>query len=88
MISKISKVALIACLAFGLGNTVYAAQAVSMAELLEQVKQCRVKDAAENKARIDEFQRNRARQQQNAAGDLGVDEPLEVANERILVRSI
>ena len=67
MINKFSKAALIACLAFGLGNTAYAAQAVSMEELLEQVKQGRVKDAAENKARIEEFQRNRARQQQMLA---------------------
>jgi biopolymer transport protein ExbB len=67
MINKFSKAALIACLAFGLGNTAYAAQAVSMEELLAQVKQGRVKDAAENKARIEEFQRNRARQQQMLA---------------------
>ena len=67
MINRISKAALIACLAFGLGNTAYAAQAVSMEELLQQVKQGRVKDAAENKARIEEFQRNRARQQQMLA---------------------
>jgi biopolymer transport protein ExbB len=67
MINRISKAALIACLAFGLGNSAYAAQAVSMEELLQQVKQGRVKDAAENKARIEEFQRNRARQQQMLA---------------------
>ena len=67
MINRITKAALIACLAFGLGNTAYAAQAVSMEELLQQVKQGRVKDAAENKARIEEFQRNRARQQQMLA---------------------
>jgi biopolymer transport protein ExbB len=67
MINRISKAALIACLAFGLGNSAYAAQAVSMEELLAQVKQGRVKDAAENKARIEEFQRNRARQQQMLA---------------------
>jgi biopolymer transport protein ExbB len=67
MIMKISKAALIACLAFGLGNTAFAAQAVSMDELLEQVREGRVKDAAENKARIAEFQRSRARQQQMLA---------------------
>jgi biopolymer transport protein ExbB len=67
MITRFSKAALIACLAFGLGNTAFAAQAVSMDELLEQVKDGRVKDAAENKARIAEFQRNRARQQQMLA---------------------
>ena len=39
---------------------VLAAQAVSMEELLQQVKSGRVKDAAENEARIAEFQRDRA----------------------------
>ena len=66
-ITRLTQTALIACLAFGLSNSVYAAQAVSLAELLEQVKQGRVKDAAENKARIAEFQRDRARQQQMLA---------------------
>ncbi len=33
-------------------------------ELLQQVKTGRVKDAAENKARIAEFQKDRSRQQQ------------------------
>ncbi len=64
MKNRIFKAALIAGLAFGLGNTAYAAQAVSMDELLQQVKTGRVKDAAENKARIAEFQKNRGRQQQ------------------------
>ena len=64
MISRILKVAVLACIAFGLGNTAYAAQAVSLDELLQQVKQGRVKDAAENQKRIEEFQRDRSRQQQ------------------------
>jgi biopolymer transport protein ExbB len=64
MISRIFKAAVIAGLAFGLGNTAYAAQAVSLDELLAQVKTGRVKDAAENKKRIAEFQKNRGRQQQ------------------------
>jgi biopolymer transport protein ExbB len=63
-----SKTALIACLTFGLalgfGNSAFAVQVVSMDDLLQQVKQGRVKDAAENKKRIAEFQRDRARQQQ------------------------
>jgi biopolymer transport protein ExbB len=66
-ITRFTKAAMIALLAFGLGSSVYAAQAVSMAELLEQVKQGRVKDAAENKARIAAFSRDRARQQQMLA---------------------
>jgi len=64
MISRIFKAALIAGLAFGLGNTAYAAQAVSLDELLAQVKTGRVKDAAENKKRIADFQKDRSRQQQ------------------------
>lgn len=64
MISKIFKAAVIACFAFGVGNSVHAAQAVSLDDLLQQVKQGRVKDAAENQKRIEEFQRDRARQQQ------------------------
>jgi len=64
MTSRIFKVAVIACLAFGLGNTVYAAQPVNLDELLEQVRQGRIKDADENQKRIEEFQRDRSRQQQ------------------------
>ena len=64
MIRKIFKAAVIAGLAFGIGNTAYAAQAESIDELLEQVKQGRVKDAAENQKRIQEFQAARNRQQQ------------------------
>ena len=64
MINRIFKAALIAGLAFGLSNTVYAAQAVSLDELLQQVKTGRVKDAAANKARIADFQKDRSRQQQ------------------------
>jgi len=64
MIKKLFKAAMIAGLVFSLGNTAFAAQAVSLDELLEQVRQGRIKDAAENKARIAEFQRDRGRQQQ------------------------
>jgi biopolymer transport protein ExbB len=67
MITRVSKAVFIICLACGLaaglGNNAFAAQAVSMNELLQQVKDGRVKDAAENKKRIAEFQRDRARQQ-------------------------
>ena len=64
MINRIFKAALIAGLAFGLGNTAYAAQAVSLDELLQQVKAGRIKDAEENQKRIAEFQRARGQQQQ------------------------
>ena len=64
MINKVFKAAAVAVLAFGIGNSAFAAQAVSLDELLEQVKQGRVKDAAENQQRIKEFQAARGRQQQ------------------------
>ncbi|MCU0990658.1 MAG: hypothetical protein MUE63_14030, partial [Xanthomonadales bacterium] len=51
-------------LTVGFGSTAQAAAAVSLDELLQQVKQGRVKDAAENQKRIEEFQRDRSRQQQ------------------------
>ncbi|MBT8049431.1 MAG: energy transducer TonB [Xanthomonadales bacterium] len=63
MINKIFKAAVIAGLVFGLGNTAYAAQAVSLDELLQQVKSGRVKDAAENQKRIADFQSARGEQQ-------------------------
>ncbi len=64
MIKTIFKAAVIAAFVFGIGNTAYAAQAVSLDELLEQVKQGRIKDAAENQKRIADFQAARGRQQQ------------------------
>lgn len=67
MINKIVKSAVITCLAFALSSSVFAADAISLDDLLAQVKQGRVKDAAENKARMDEFQKNRAQQQQALA---------------------
>ena len=67
-LGRVGKAVVIACLTFGLalgfGNSAFAVQVVSMDELLQQVKQGRVKDAAENKQRIADFQRDRARQQQ------------------------
>jgi biopolymer transport protein ExbB len=64
MINRVFKTALIAGLVFGLSNTAYAAQAVSLDELLQQVKSGRVKDAEENRKRIAEFQQARGQQQQ------------------------
>jgi len=57
------KSVLITGLAFALSGSVFAAEAVSLDDLLQQVKQGRVKDAAENKARIEAFQRDRSQQQ-------------------------
>ncbi len=64
MINKIYRSAVVACLALALSGSAFAVEAVSLDDLLAQVKQGRVKDAAENKARMDEFQKNRAQQQQ------------------------
>jgi len=63
MKSRILKAAAIAGLIIGLGNTAYAVQAVSLDELLQQVKAGRVKDAEANQKRIAEFQADRSRQQ-------------------------
>ena len=64
MIKNVFKAAVVAALALGIGNTALAAQAVSLDELLQQVKTGRVKDAAENQKRIEEFQAARGRQQE------------------------
>ena len=64
MFNKVIKAAVAAAFVLGLGNSAFAAQPVNMDELLEQVKQGRVKDAAENQQRIQEFQADRSRQQQ------------------------
>lgn len=64
MMKNLFKAAVIAGLALGLSGSVQAAQAVNLDDLLQQVKQGRVKDAAENQKRIEEFQRDRTRQQQ------------------------
>ena len=61
---NILKAAVISIVALGLSNVALAAQPVNMDELLEQVRQGRVKDAAENQQRIQEFQTDRSRQQQ------------------------
>ena len=64
MMKNLIKAGVIAGLALGLSGSVQAAQAVNLDDLLQQVKQGRVKDAAENQKRIEEFQRDRTRQQQ------------------------
>ncbi len=55
------------CISLAFAGNTFAAEAVSLDELLEQVKQGRIKDAADNAARLKEFQANRARQQQALA---------------------
>jgi biopolymer transport protein ExbB len=67
MKTRINVMAAVLCLSVAFGGTALGATAVSLDELLEQVKNGRIKDAAENAARIKEFQANRARQQQALA---------------------
>ena len=64
MINTIKKISLASglMLAITLSSPVQAAVAVSLEELLQQVKSGRVTDAAENKARLDQFRANRSEQ--------------------------
>ncbi len=64
MINTIKKIGLASglMLAITLSSPVQAAVAVSLEELLQQVKTGRVTDAAENKARLDQFRANRSQQ--------------------------
>lgn len=64
---NLTKILIAGCLSFGLATPSFAAEAVSLDDLLNQVKQGRGKDAAANQARIQEFQNNRAQQQQALA---------------------
>ncbi|HKJ16626.1 MAG TPA: MotA/TolQ/ExbB proton channel family protein [Xanthomonadales bacterium] len=66
-INKTIPAVVITALIIGLGTfsgSALAAQAVSVDELLRQVESGRVKDAQENAARLEEFRRDRANQQQ------------------------
>ncbi|MGD9264660.1 MAG: MotA/TolQ/ExbB proton channel family protein [Lysobacterales bacterium] len=62
MISILKKIGLASGLLLAVTVSAQAATAVSLDELLEAVKTGRVKDAAENQARLDEFRANRAEQ--------------------------
>ena len=64
MISVIKKIGLASGLMLAVTVSAQAATSISLDELLEQVKTGRVTDAAENKARLDEFRANRATQTQ------------------------
>jgi len=64
MISVIKKIGLASGLMLAITVSAQAATSISLDELLEQVKSGRVTDAAENKARLDEFRANRAQQAQ------------------------
>ena len=62
MISIIKKIGLASGLMLAFTFSAQAATAISLDELLQQVKQGRVSDAAENQARLDQFRANRAQQ--------------------------
>jgi len=62
MKNLIKRIGLISSLLLASTTVAQAATAVSLEELLQQVKSGRVADAAENKARLDEFRANRAAQ--------------------------
>ncbi len=62
MISIIKKIGLASGLLLACTVSAQAATAVSLDELLQQVKSGRVSDAAENQARLDEFRANRSEQ--------------------------
>lgn len=62
MISLIKKIGLASSLLLASTTVSQAATAVSLDELLQQVKSGRVSDAAENKARLEEFRANRSAQ--------------------------
>jgi biopolymer transport protein ExbB len=62
MISLIKKIGLAGSLMLAFTLSAQAATAISLDELLQQVKTGRVNDAAENKARLDQFRANRAEQ--------------------------
>ena len=62
MISIIKKIGLASGMLLAFTLSAQAATAVSVEELLEQVKTGRVNDAAESKARLDQFRANRADQ--------------------------
>ena len=62
MINMIKKIGLASSLLLASTVVAQAATAVSLDELLQQVKSGRVADAAENKARLDKFRASRATQ--------------------------
>jgi len=64
MISIIKKIGLASGLMLAFTLSAQAATAISLDELLQQVKSGRVADAAASKARLDEFRANRAKQSQ------------------------
>jgi len=96
MMNIIKKIGLAATLLLASTVVAQAATAISLDELLQKVKSGRVTDAAENKARLDEFRKNRAAQtralnnekaEQKRQEQISVrmEQQFEVNDERIIV---
>ncbi len=83
MISMIKKIGLAGGLMLAFTLSAQAATAVSVDELLQQVKNGRVKDAAENKARLDQFRANRAQQAKLLANEKAEQKRQEQASARM-----
>lgn len=96
MKSLIKKIGLASGLMLAFTLSAQAATAISLDELLQQVKTGRVTDAAENKARLDEFRANRstqskllnaekAEQKRQEAASARMEQQFEVNDQQILV---
>jgi biopolymer transport protein ExbB len=85
MISMIKKISLAGglLLALLLASNAQAAVAISLEELLQQVKTGRVKDAAENQARLDQFRAARAEQSRLLAAEKEEQKRQEEASRRM-----
>ncbi len=83
MISMIKKIGLASGLILAISFSAQAAVVVSLDELLEQVKTGRVKDAAENKARLDQFRAQRAQQGKLLAAEKAEQKRQETASSRM-----
>ncbi len=83
MISMVKKIGLASGLLLAVTLSAQAATAVSLEELLQQVKTGRVNDAAENAARLDEFRANRATQSKLLADEKAEQKRQEDASARM-----
>jgi len=83
MISMIKKIGLASGLILAISFSAQAATVISLDELLEQVKTGRVKDAAENKARLDQFRAQRAQQGRLLAAEKAEQKRQEQASARM-----
>jgi biopolymer transport protein ExbB len=86
MINYSKKVISVLALTLAFSAPIFAAEAVDLDELLEQVKQGRVKDAADAQVRVEEFRADRANQQralQNKRNEQAAEERRSVQMEQV-----